>query len=224
MDGSPPDLAELERALGLAHRAIGRREYTVAQMRELLERRGLSQGTIDAAVVELAGAGLLDDARFARRFAGDKRELEQWGGRRIASELGRKGVSEDEIAAVVGAHGQRDELDSARLLLERRLPEAPSDDRGATGPGGSWSGAGTSPSSPTRRSGSTSARPARQRTSTERGGARGGGARVRQLGLPPPRRGVTLMLSGRHGRRETGTTCKSQLSNRHDRRVGARDD
>ena len=130
MERSPPDLAELERALGLAHRAIGRREYTVAQMRELLERRGLSQGTIDAAVVELAGAGLLDDARFARRFAGDKRELEQWGGRRIASELGRKGVSEDEIAAVVGAHGQRDELDSARLLLERRLPDAPRDDRG----------------------------------------------------------------------------------------------
>lgn len=72
----------------------------------------------------------MDDARFARRFAGDKRELEQWGGRRIASELGRKGVSEDEIAAVVGAHGQRDELDSARLLLERRLPEPPRDDRG----------------------------------------------------------------------------------------------
>jgi regulatory protein len=129
VDAASPDRPELERALGLANRAIGRREYTVAQMRGLLERRGLDEDTIGAVVVELVAAGLLDDARFARRFAGDKRELEHWGGRRIASELGRKGVSEAEIAAVVGAHGQRDELDSARLLLDRRLPNAPRDDR-----------------------------------------------------------------------------------------------
>ena len=128
-------------------------------MRELLERRGLRQDTIDAVVIELAGAGLLDDARFARRFAGDKRELEHWGGRRIASELGRKGVSEAEIAAVVGAHDRRDEL-GQRPAPPRTAPSgrAAGTTASATGPGGSWSGAGTSPSSPTRRSGSTSAR------------------------------------------------------------------
>ena len=41
---------------------------------------------------ELCATGLLDDARFARRFAGDKRDLDQWGSRRIAGELGRRGV------------------------------------------------------------------------------------------------------------------------------------
>jgi regulatory protein len=129
MDHSAPDLAELERALAYAHRAIARREQTVAEVRALLERRGIGAATIDAAIAELEGAGLLDDARFARRFAGDKRELEQWGNRRIAGELGRRGVGADQIAAVVDESDRRDELSSALVLLERRLPQPPRDDR-----------------------------------------------------------------------------------------------
>ena len=126
---SAPDLAELERALAYAHRAIARREQTVAQVRALLERRGVGADTADAAVEELLSTGLLDDARFARHFAGDKRDLEQWGSGRIASELGRRGVGAEQIAAVVADSGREDELETARVLLERRLPHAPRDDR-----------------------------------------------------------------------------------------------
>ena len=128
--GDPvPDLADLERALGYAHRAIARREQTVAQIRGLLERRGIEAATADAAVEELLATGLLDDARFARRFAGDKRDLEQWGSGRIATELDRRGIEPDQIAAVVAESGRQDELDTAKVLLERRLPQAPRDDR-----------------------------------------------------------------------------------------------
>ena len=128
--GDPaPELAELERALAYAHRAIARREQTVAQVRALLERRGVEAATADAAVEELVGTGLVDDARFARHFAGDKRDLEQWGSTRIARELHERGIGADQIAAVVGENDRRDELDTARVLLERRLPRAPQDDR-----------------------------------------------------------------------------------------------
>jgi regulatory protein len=129
MGDSVPDLADLERALAYAHRAIARREQTVAQVRGLLERRGVEASTADAAVDELLATGLLDDARFARRFAGDKRDLEQWGSGRIASELDRHGVEPEQIEAVVAESGRQDELDTARVLLERRLPQAPRDDR-----------------------------------------------------------------------------------------------
>ena len=124
-----PDLAELERALAYAHRAIARREQTVAQVRALLERRGVSEESADLAVEELLGTGLLDDARFARRFATDKRDLDQWGSTRIAAELDRHGVDADQIEAVLTETGRQDELDTARVLLERRWPQAPSDDR-----------------------------------------------------------------------------------------------
>jgi regulatory protein len=123
------DLAELERALAYAHRVIARREQTVAEVRALLERREISEATAELAVEELLGTGLLDDARFARRFAGDKRDLEQWGSTRIAGELSRRGVDAEQIAAVVAESGRQDELDTARVLLERRWPQAPRDDR-----------------------------------------------------------------------------------------------
>jgi regulatory protein len=126
MDDSVPDL---ERALRYAHRAIGRREQTVAEIRALLERRGVEEPVAEAAVGELLANGLLDDARFARRFAGDKRELDQWGARRIASELGRRGVGGAEIAALVDETGRDDELETALVLLDRRMPQPPQDDR-----------------------------------------------------------------------------------------------
>jgi regulatory protein len=126
-DSAPPP--DLKRALAHAHRAIGRREQTVAEIRALLERRGVEEPTAEAAVGELLASGLLDDARFARRFAGDKRELDQWGGRRIAGELGRRGVGAAEIAAVVDEAGRDDELETALVLLGRRMPQPPQDDR-----------------------------------------------------------------------------------------------
>jgi len=124
-----PDLAELERALAYAHRAIGRREQTVAEIRALLDRRGVEEPVVEAAVEDLRASGLLDDARFARRFAEDKRDLDLWGARRIATELGRRGVGDAEIAAVVDETGRDDELQTALTLLGRRMPGPPRDDR-----------------------------------------------------------------------------------------------
>jgi regulatory protein len=129
VDHSAPDLAEFERALVYAHRAIARREQTVREVRDLLERRGIGPPTIQAAVDELRSTGLLDDARFARRFAGDKRDLEQWGARRITSELERRGVDSEEVAAVIERTDRSGEMETALVLLERRLPRAPRDDR-----------------------------------------------------------------------------------------------
>ena len=117
-----------ERALQLAYRAVGRRERTVAELRTLLERKRVEPEDISAAVDELCRAGLLDDARYARRFAEDKRELESWGGERIARELQRRGMPPDLIEPVVADRGREAELETALLLLARRVPP-PADDR-----------------------------------------------------------------------------------------------
>jgi regulatory protein len=127
MDAQPAR-SELERALDLAYRAVGRRERTVAELRTCLERKRVGPEEIDAAVAELRKAGLLDDARFAQRFADDKREIDRWGSERIARDLHRRGVAPDVIAAVAD-HGHEAELATALLVLEQRVPPPRGDDR-----------------------------------------------------------------------------------------------
>jgi regulatory protein len=127
MDAQPAR-SELERALDLAYRAVGRRERTVAELRTCLERKRVGPEEIDAAVAKLRKAGLLDDARFAQRFADDKREIARWGSERIARDLHRRGVAPDLIAAVAD-HGHEAELATALLVLEQRAPPPRGDDR-----------------------------------------------------------------------------------------------
>jgi len=119
---------ERERAIQLAHRAVGHRERTVAELRTFLERKRVEPAAIDEAVAELSAVGLLDDARYAQRFADDKRELDRWGSERIARELHRRGVAEELIEAAVADRSREAELQTALLLLEQRAPSV-SDDR-----------------------------------------------------------------------------------------------
>jgi regulatory protein len=118
---------ERERAIQIAHRAVGRRERTVAEVRILLERKRVEPEAIEDAVAELRQAGLLDDARYAKRFAEDKRELDRWGSERIARELHRRGVAPELIEAAVADQSREAELGTALLLLEQRAPSVRDD-------------------------------------------------------------------------------------------------
>ncbi|HEY1276940.1 MAG TPA: regulatory protein RecX [Thermoleophilaceae bacterium] len=128
-EDAPLERDVLERAIELAYRAVGRRDLTVAELRTALERRRIEPAAIDAAVAELEGAGFLDDARYAARFAEDKRELQRWGSERIVRELRRRGIAPQLVDEVIAGRGRRDELASALVLLEQRLHEPPRDDR-----------------------------------------------------------------------------------------------
>lgn len=119
---------ERERAIQLAHRAVGHRERTVAELRTVLERKRVEPAAIDEAVAALSAVGLLDDARYAQRFADDKRELDRWGSERIARELHRRGVADELIEAAVADRSREAELQTALLLLEQRAPSV-TDDR-----------------------------------------------------------------------------------------------
>jgi regulatory protein len=121
--------SEAERAIDLAYKAVARRDLTVAELRARLERKHVPPDAIDEAVVELEQTGFLDDARYARQFAEDKRELEQWGTDRIAQDLRRRGIAAQLIDAAVSTHDRDSELRTALLLLKQRYSQAPRDDR-----------------------------------------------------------------------------------------------
>jgi len=120
---------ESERAIDLAYKAVARRDLTVAELRTRLERKHVPPEAIDDAVAELQETGFLDDARYARQFAEDKREIDQWGTDRIAMDLRRRGIAPQLIDAAVSTHSRDSELRTAFLLLEQRYPTAPRDDR-----------------------------------------------------------------------------------------------
>ena len=54
-------------------------------------------------LARLAEAGALDDERFARLFAEDKRELQGWGPDRIAEALRARGVEQALVEAALAA-------------------------------------------------------------------------------------------------------------------------
>ena len=92
-------------AYELALRALGQKERSEAELTEWLRARGVDQKEAAESISRLAEAGALDDARFARRYAEDKRELRGWGPDRIADALRARGVGDDAIAEAIEAEG-----------------------------------------------------------------------------------------------------------------------
>jgi regulatory protein len=119
---------EAARAVELAYKALSRRDRTEAELRACLERKRVDPDDIAHAVAELREAGLLDDARFAHRFAEDRRSLERWGSERIERDLLRRGVPPALVEEAIAAQAAGDELTTALALLAERVPP-PADDR-----------------------------------------------------------------------------------------------
>ena len=130
-----PDQATL--ALQAAYRYLDKRERTLAEVCRRLRREGYSDATVARALRTLAETGAVDDARFARLFTQDKRELEQWGSERIRRALLGRGVDQEAIASALedgpgrDASAQRElEHERALELLRGRFPSPPRDRRG----------------------------------------------------------------------------------------------
>lgn len=139
MSGHPD---RLQHALGIAYRYLSRRERTTDDVRRQLDRKGVESEVVDEAIEVIHAEGYLDDARFARLFVEDKRELEQWGSERIRQGLLARGLDREMIEVALGegrasadhlALGEGDqpqsELERALSLLSRRFPSPPQERR-----------------------------------------------------------------------------------------------
>jgi regulatory protein len=118
-----------DEALGRAYSYLGRRERTVADVRSHLAKANAAPELIDAVVSELAGLGYLDDARFARCFAEDRRNLDGWGSERIRRRLIELGLERELAEKASQPQDGEQELHAALALLHRRLRKAPADAR-----------------------------------------------------------------------------------------------
>jgi regulatory protein len=105
---------------------LNRRERTEAQLRTHLEGAGCPPAELENAIDELRRLELVDDARFARMFAQDRRDLDDWGQDRIARRLRELGIDRDLIGEALTAEREH-ELERAVGLLSRRFPNGPGD-------------------------------------------------------------------------------------------------
>ena len=95
----------------------------MAELREWLAARDVDADQAAAAVERLIAIGELDDERFARRYAEDKRELRGWGPDRIREALVQRGIDRalaDQAVAGEGPGAQAER--AARLLAGRGVP------------------------------------------------------------------------------------------------------
>jgi regulatory protein len=93
-------------------------------VRRHLESKEVDEASIQTAVQALARQGYLDDGRYARTFAEDRRRLDDWGPERIERKLLGLGVDGELVSAAVAARDAAGELDAAVALLRRRLGDA----------------------------------------------------------------------------------------------------
>lgn len=111
----------LQRALDLGYAFLAKRDRTVAETRLRLEARAVDAETAERAIALLSEQEYLDDARYAQRFAEDRRNLDGWGCGRIEQRLRALGVDRELIAAAV-ARAPEAELEAAMSVLARRFP------------------------------------------------------------------------------------------------------
>ena len=107
--------------------ALRRRERSRAELREWLERRGYGGEEVRETLARLVAAGELDDARFARAYAEDKRDLSGWGPERIREALLSRGVAFEDVEAALDADSHDRQLARAEELLERKGGDLDSD-------------------------------------------------------------------------------------------------
>ena len=115
----------VERARALAWRSLNRRDRTVEEVGGMLLGKRVEPAVADQVVTELIELGYLDDARYAHRFAEDRRRLDGWGSERIARRLRELGAEREAIEAAVATQDPEDELAAALELLRRRCPAPP---------------------------------------------------------------------------------------------------
>jgi len=128
----PDDQERLQHALALAYRYLNRRERTTTEVRRHLERKAVDATSCEWALEVLTEEGSVGDARFARLFVQDKRELEEWGRERIRQGLLARGVDRELVEEALSEPApieEATELDRAVALLSRRFQVPPCERR-----------------------------------------------------------------------------------------------
>ena len=115
-----PDTSPQDARLA-AMRLLTRREHSRQELLQKLKFKGFDESLVEQITEDLQREGLLSDVRFAESYTRSRRSSGH-GPIRIRQELLQRGVSEENIAAVV-IEDDPEWLDSACKVREKRFGE-----------------------------------------------------------------------------------------------------
>jgi SOS response regulatory protein OraA/RecX len=109
-------------ARGICLRALTGTAKTRKQLADLLAKKDVPEEAAAAVLDRFTEVGLIDDAAFAAAWVSTRQSGRGLARRALASELRAKGVDGELAAAAVAEVDPQDEWDSARRLVERKMP------------------------------------------------------------------------------------------------------
>jgi len=124
------DDKELTRAKNAAYRLLTYRPRSRAEIIQKLGDKGFDEAIIGTVVDYLERLGYVNDRQFAEQWAAGRVRLRGFGRRRIEQELRNKGIGRDTMAeALAGVFGAETDLETARVVAEKKLNTMNSLDR-----------------------------------------------------------------------------------------------
>jgi regulatory protein len=100
---------------------LARAPRSVRDLRRRLLLKGETEADVAAAIQRLTGAGLLDDAAYARAFVRSKVSSQGFSRRRLQQELAKRGVARDVADAAIIEVLHDDEVDEAANIERAAL-------------------------------------------------------------------------------------------------------
>lgn len=117
------------RALNVAMYQLEQGSRTRKQIEDRLVKKEIPQDIIDEIVERLVEIDLINDEEFAHDFVRLRHESRRQGTGVIRRELTRKGVDRELADEAVSTIDPEDELENARYLVSKRLPQSRGLDR-----------------------------------------------------------------------------------------------
>ncbi len=112
---------QLEDAHEKALRFLEPRPRSTAEVRDQLRKKKFTGDIIDVVIERLTGAGLLDDAAFAKYWVENREEFRPRAGRALRYELKRKGLPDDAIRQAIGSVDESESAFRAGLAKAKRF-------------------------------------------------------------------------------------------------------
>ena len=120
---SPEEMRDPESvARGICLRALTGAPKTRQQLADLLADREVPEDAAETVLDRLTEVGLIDDEAFANAWVSSRQSGRGLARRALKAELRAKGVDDDVAATAVEAVDDDDERETARRLVDRKLP------------------------------------------------------------------------------------------------------
>jgi regulatory protein len=94
---------------------------TRAQLADTMRRRGVPDDAVESVLDRFTGAGLIDDAAFAKAWVESRHHGRGLSRRSLSAELRQRGVDGDDITEAVETLDPEQEVATAKQLVERKL-------------------------------------------------------------------------------------------------------